>query len=125
MLAQRLIQRQHPRGVHFPHLGHVLGEQSSPQKFCQHRLRQLIRMQIGSLFDRSQPLDRWSGSHNPPDAQPRKGYLRETVDVNHQVGTIQVLQRRHALIPRVQPSVNVIFHHRNLISRRQVQHFAP
>ena len=54
--------------------------------------------------------------HDPPHAQARKCHLRETIDVNHQVGAIQLLQRRHALLARMQPRVNVVLHHRHLVA---------
>ena len=65
-----------------------------------------------------------SGSDDPADAQPGKGDFREAVDVDDEIGAIELLERRNAFFARVQPGVNVIFDDGHLMARGQFQHAA-
>ena len=103
----------------------MLAEKSAAQKLRQRGLRQLVGMQIRCLFHHAQPFYGLWRRNNPTHAQPGERYFRKAVDVNHQIRTIQLLQRGNALVPRVQPRVNMVFHHGHLIPPRQLQQFAP
>src|SRR5713226_6316865 len=125
VLAQRLIQCRQPRAVNFAHLGDVLGKKSAPQKFRQRSLRELIGVQVGSLFHHSQSLNRRRRSDDPPDPQAGERHFREAVDMNHQIRTVQLLQRRDAFLSRVQTRIDVIFHDWDLVPPSQLQYFPP
>ena len=81
-------------------------------------------MQVRTLLHHAQPFDCRRRRDNPSHAQSGERHLREAIDVNHQIRTVQLLQRRHALLPRMQPRVNVVLHHRNLITSGQLEQFS-
>ena len=87
-------------------------------------MRQLIGVNVGSLFHHAQALDGHRGRHDPSHAQAGKSHFRKTIDVDDEVRTIQLLQRRQPVFAGVQPRVNVIFHHWHLMPRSQLQHFS-
>src|SRR6267143_274480 len=124
VLAQRFIQRHKPRSVHLAHFRDMLGKHSTAQKLREDRLRQLIGVNVRSLFHHAQALDGHRGRHDPSHAQSRKRHLRKTIDVNDDVRTIQLLQRGKTVFARVQPPINVIFHDRHLMPRGQLQNFS-
>src|SRR5260370_4962855 len=125
VLAQRFIQCRQARAVNLAHLGDVLGKKSAPQKFRQRSLRELIGVQVGCLFHHSQSLNRRRRSDDPPDPQAGERHFREAVDMNDQVRTVQLLQRRDAFLSRVQTRVDVIFHDWHLVPPSQLQYFPP
>ena len=88
-------------------------------------MRQLVRVQIGGLLHQAQAFDGRRRRDNPANAKTREGYLGETIDVDNQIGAIQLLERRHAVFPQVQPSINMVFHNGNLMPRRKLQNFSP
>src|ERR1700687_1920267 len=125
VLAQRFIQCRQARSVNLAHLREVLAEKSAPQKFRERRLRELIGVQVGCLLNHAQPLNRRRRSDNPSGPQAGKRHFRKTIDVDHQVRAVELLQRGNAFFTRMQPRVNVIFHYRDLVPPRQLQYLAP
>jgi hypothetical protein len=82
-------------------------------------------MQIGRLLHQTKALDGSRWRHNPSHAQPRKCHLGETVNMNDQIRTIQLFERRNALFPHVQPRIDMIFDDRHLVAGCQLQNFSP
>src|SRR6266566_469650 len=121
VLSQRFIQCRQPRSVDLAHLGKVLAEKSAPQKLRERGLRELIGVQVGRLLHHAQSFNRRCRSHNPSNAQARKRHLREAVDMNDQIRTVELFQRGDAFLSRVQSRVDVILHYRNLVAPSQLQ----
>jgi len=84
----------------------MLAEKPAPQKFGKRSLRELIGVQVGGLLYYAKPLNRRWRSDNPPYPQAWKCHLRKTVNVNDQVRTVKLLQRRDAFLPGMQPRVD-------------------
>src|SRR6267154_3037722 len=103
----------------------MLAEKPAPQKFGKRSLRELIGVQVSGLLYYAKPLNRRWRSDNPPYAQAWKCHLRKTVNVNDQVRTVKLFQRRDAFLLGMQPRVDVIFHHGNLVPPGQLESFAP
>src|ERR1700757_4928081 len=114
MFAKSLIENGQARRIKLAHLRKMLGEIAAAQKFRQRSLRQLVGVQVGGLFHQAKTLDSSSGSNNPAHAQAGKCHLGKTVNVNHQIRTIQLLERWNALFASMQASVDVILDYRNL-----------
>jgi len=91
VLAKSLVQSHQTRGIDFAHFDEMLGKQSAAQKFGECGLRQLVRVQISGLLHDAQALDRRRGGNNPADAQPRESDLRKTVNMNDDVGAVELL----------------------------------
>src|SRR5882762_6701492 len=125
VFAQCFIQRRQARGVNLAHLRDVLDEKSPPQEFRERRLRKLVGVQVGRLLHHAQSFNRRRRSDNPSDTQAGKCHFGKAIDVDHQVRAVELLQRRDAFLARMQPRVNVIFHHRNLMASGQLQYLAP
>src|SRR5262249_37321168 len=81
-------------------------------------------MQVRGLLDDAEALDGNRRSNDPADAQTRKGNLGEAVDMNDDVGTVELLERRNSLVAGMQTRVNVILDDGNLVTRSELKNLA-
>src|SRR5260370_6391295 len=78
-------------------------------------------MQVGGLLYQPKAVDDACRGDNPTDAKPRKRNLRKAVDLDHQIRTIKLLERRNTLAAGAKPRVNMIFDDRHLKARREFE----
>src|SRR5215467_4756066 len=103
----------------------MLRKEAATQKFRQCRLSKLICVQISGLLDDAQSFNRRRRSDNPTNSKARESDFCKTINVNHDIRTIQLFERRNALLPIVQPRVDMVFDNGNLIACRHFKNFAP
>jgi hypothetical protein len=109
MAAQRLFERSQAPAIGLAGAFQVTVEKSATDVFGQNGLPQVAAMQIGGLLHHAQSLDYIRRSDDPAHAHSWKRDFRKAVDLNDQIRTIQLLQRRDAFSAGAQPRVNVVF----------------
>ncbi len=117
VFAEGLIESLQTQRVGFAHAREMFLEQAALEKFGESGLRELVGVQVGHLLDETEAFDSGGRSHNPADAQAGERNFREAIDVNDDVGAVELLQRRHAFFACVEAGVDMVFHDGDLIAR--------
>src|SRR5580693_8096756 len=100
-------------------------KQAALQKFGESGLRELIGVQISHLLDEAKAFNGGGGSNDPANAQAGESDFGEAVNVDDEVGAVELLERRNALVAGVQAGVDVVLDDGNLIARSEFQNAAP
>src|SRR5260221_14509197 len=103
----------------------MLVEESAAEELGERGLRQLVGVQVSGLLDDAKALDGDGRRDDPSDTQTGESHFGEAVDVNDDVGAIELLERRNALFAGVEAGVNVVFDDGNLVAGSQFEDFAP
>src|SRR5579871_340905 len=103
----------------------MLVEEAPAQKFSECRLGKLVGMKIRGLLYNAQAFHCRGRCHYPSHAETRERNLRKAINVNHDVGTIELFERRNALFSVMQSRVDVIFDDSDLKARSHFQNFPP
>src|SRR5215470_4577844 len=103
----------------------MLGEKAPAYKFRQHSLSKLVGVQVSRLFHQAQAFCRSCRRNDPSHAKTGEGNFGEAVNVNDDVGAIELLEGRNTLFPVIQPGINVVFDNRHLVPRRDFENLAP
>ena len=82
---------------------------------------ELIGVEISHLLDEAEPFGSGGRRDNPADAEAGESDLGKAVNVNDEIGLVELLERRNADIAGVETRVDVVFDDGNLMAGGEFQ----
>ncbi len=116
-----LIESLETVSVDLAHAREMLMEKAAAKEFGERGLGKLVGVEIGHLLDQAEPFDGGGRRDNPADAEAGESDLGEAVNVNDEIGLIELFERRNANIAGVQARVDVVFDNGNLVAGGEFQ----